>query len=122
MLECEEGQARYLGYDRPSKMLLGFLAKHFGLKNYTRQTNNFVVYKEYFASRNSPVTLYGKGKELKSDIKLSLWPLARTLPLNQSNNLSEKLELPYLSPHKAMRLNNSKLEKLGSNYETIETP
>lgn len=37
-----------LGYDRPSSKFLAFLAKHYGLKDYTPQTNNFVVYRQYF--------------------------------------------------------------------------
>jgi hypothetical protein len=37
-----------LAYDRPSPKLLAFLAKHFGLKDFVPQSNNFVVYKVYF--------------------------------------------------------------------------
>ena len=37
-----------MAYDRPSPKLLSFLAKHFNLKLYTQQTNNFVVYNDYF--------------------------------------------------------------------------
>jgi hypothetical protein len=48
MLEHENTEPRKLGYDRPSNKLLGFLAKHYGLKDYVPQNNNFVVYKKYF--------------------------------------------------------------------------
>lgn len=37
-----------LAYDRPSPKLLAFLKKHFGLYKYVPQTNNFVVFNEYF--------------------------------------------------------------------------
>jgi alpha-tubulin N-acetyltransferase 1 len=37
-----------MGYDRPSSKLLSFLSKHFNLNMYTPQTNNFVVYNDYF--------------------------------------------------------------------------
>lgn len=37
-----------IAYDKPSPKLLGFLAKHYGLKSYTPQNNNFVVFKAYF--------------------------------------------------------------------------
>jgi alpha-tubulin N-acetyltransferase 1 len=34
MLEKENIRPEKFGYDRPSPKLLGFLAKHYGLKNY----------------------------------------------------------------------------------------
>jgi alpha-tubulin N-acetyltransferase 1 len=37
-----------LGYDRPSEKLIAFNAKHFGLKSYVPQNNNYVVYDAYF--------------------------------------------------------------------------
>lgn len=37
-----------LAYDRPSPKLLGFLAKHYGLKGFSPQANNFVVFDKYF--------------------------------------------------------------------------
>jgi alpha-tubulin N-acetyltransferase 1 len=48
MLSHEGLGPEKFGYDRPSNKLLGFLSKHYGLKNYTQQMNNFVVYSEYF--------------------------------------------------------------------------
>lgn len=48
MLETENKQPLELGYDRPSPKLLGFLAKHYNLKSYSPQTNNYVVFDEYF--------------------------------------------------------------------------
>ena len=33
-----------MAYDRPSEKLIGFLAKHYGLKNYVPQNNNYVVF------------------------------------------------------------------------------
>jgi hypothetical protein len=37
-----------MAYDRPSEKLIGFLAKHFGLRRYAAQANNFVVFKQYW--------------------------------------------------------------------------
>ena len=37
-----------LAYDRPSHKFLSFLRKHWGLVDYYPQSNNFVVYKDYF--------------------------------------------------------------------------
>lgn len=48
MLNTEQTLASKLAYDRPSGKLLPFLAKHFGLKSYVPQNNNYVVYDEYF--------------------------------------------------------------------------
>lgn len=48
MLECEKVRPERLGYDRPSEKLLGFLAKHYNLKRYVPQNNNYVVYNAYF--------------------------------------------------------------------------
>jgi alpha-tubulin N-acetyltransferase 1 len=48
MLQTENLTAAQLGYDRPSEKLISFLAKHYGLKNYVPQNNNFVVFNSYF--------------------------------------------------------------------------
>ena len=48
MLQAEGVKPEKLGYDRPSEKLLGFLAKHYGLKRYVPQNNNYVVYSAYF--------------------------------------------------------------------------
>ena len=52
MLTHESKEAWELGYDRPSPKLLGFLAKHYKLRNYSPQTNHFVVYDEYFSGQD----------------------------------------------------------------------
>lgn len=54
MLEEEaktEGGAKgawEIAYDRPSKLCLSFLKKHFGLEKYVEQPNNYVVFDDYF--------------------------------------------------------------------------
>lgn len=48
MLAAEEIKPDRLAYDRPSPKLLGFLKKHYNLKNYIPQNNNFVIYSQYF--------------------------------------------------------------------------
>ena len=37
-----------LAYDRPSNKLIGFLSKHYGLKGYVPQNNNYVVFNQYW--------------------------------------------------------------------------
>ncbi len=50
MLFVEGVKPEKLAYDRPSEKLLAFLAKHYGLKRYVPQNNNYVVYNAYFDS------------------------------------------------------------------------
>eukprot|EP00873_Tetraselmis_striata_P009869 jgi/Tetstr1/430133/TSEL_019966.t1 len=38
------------GYDRPSPKLMHFLKKHYGLADYVPQSNNFVVFRQYFSN------------------------------------------------------------------------
>jgi len=54
MLASENIEPRKFGYDKPSEKLIGFLAKHYGLKKYVPQANNFVVFSSYFESANQP--------------------------------------------------------------------
>ena len=54
MLKSEKIQPQFLAYDRPSPKLFGFLSKHFSLKKYVLQNNNFVVFNEYFTSLQKP--------------------------------------------------------------------
>lgn len=48
MLEGEQTTPAQLGYDRPSPKLLAFLKRHFGLHKFRPQSNNFVVFEDYF--------------------------------------------------------------------------
>eukprot|EP00741_Cyanophora_paradoxa_P023826 tig00021623_g23014.t1 len=48
MLVKENVHPARLGYDRPSPKLLGFLAKHFGLRAFHPQENNFVVFHKFW--------------------------------------------------------------------------
>lgn len=41
-------EPRQLAYDRPSHMFLSFLARHFGLRRYDAQANNFVVFEQFW--------------------------------------------------------------------------
>ena len=50
MLAHERATAPALGYDRPSPKLIAFLAKHHGLKHYTPQNNNFVLFEQFWSA------------------------------------------------------------------------
>lgn len=49
-LDVTGEEPKRLAYDRPSPKLISFLSKYYGLKSYTPQNNNFVVYDAYFQS------------------------------------------------------------------------
>lgn len=48
MLQIEKLEPFQLAIDRPSPKFLGFLRKHYGLFNFRSQTNNFVIFDEFF--------------------------------------------------------------------------
>mmetsp|Transcript_18976 Transcript_18976/g.33933 ORF Transcript_18976/g.33933 Transcript_18976/m.33933 type:complete len:387 (-) Transcript_18976:34-1194(-) len=53
MLKLERLPAYKFAIDRPSHKFLSFLRRHYGLSKYTPQTNNFVVFQEYFNGTSS---------------------------------------------------------------------
>ena len=59
MLEREGGvHPAKLAYDRPSNKLVGFLSKHYGLKNYVPQNNNYIVFNQYWDPTPAPVQAF----------------------------------------------------------------
>ena len=48
MLRDNGNKPARLAYDKPSPKLIGFLKKHYGLKNYSSQSHNFIVFDAYF--------------------------------------------------------------------------
>ncbi|KAF1319660.1 Alpha-tubulin n-acetyltransferase, partial [Globisporangium splendens] len=48
LLEVEHVEPRQLAYDRPSPKLFAFLKKHAGLEHFAQQSNNFVIFDDYF--------------------------------------------------------------------------
>ena len=55
MLENEHIEPQMIAIDRPSKLCLSFMRKHFGLENYVPQNNKFVVFNEYFQHTKAAV-------------------------------------------------------------------
>ena len=51
MILAENVEPRKLAYDRPSTKFKNFLAKHYNLKDFVPQNNNFIVYDDYFEDR-----------------------------------------------------------------------
>ena len=53
MLKYQNVEPSQLAYDRPSHKLMGFLAKHFQLRSYVQQNNNYVVFDDYFIKKQN---------------------------------------------------------------------
>jgi hypothetical protein len=66
MLQAEVVEPHKLAYDRPSPKLKGFLAKHYNLRNFVPQNNNYVVFDDYFEDRGMG-SLIGKNNTFKAN-------------------------------------------------------
>ena len=59
MLQHEDRDPQEFAYDRPSPKLIGFLRKHYGLNDFTPQQNKFVLFEQFFRSRQpKAATMY----------------------------------------------------------------
>lgn len=48
MLEYEKVKVHKIGIDSPSNKFVNFMGKHFELKDYSKQSSNFVIFDDYF--------------------------------------------------------------------------
>ncbi|CAI2370682.1 unnamed protein product [Moneuplotes crassus] len=64
VLKTEKIEPKMLAYDRPSFKYLSFLKKYYGLEDYFPQSNNFVVFKEYFDALSEQNEIKKKEKEV----------------------------------------------------------
>ena len=75
MLNFEKKTPCELAYDRPSPKLKGFLRKHYNLVNEVKQSNNFIVFNEFFdyldKSGNSSVYDYNTNRKVNNRAILS---------------------------------------------------
>jgi alpha-tubulin N-acetyltransferase 1 len=53
-----------LAIDRPSQKFLSFMGRHYGLKDFIPQNNNFVVYNQYFAPQSRHVPSRARAAEV----------------------------------------------------------
>lgn len=49
MISNEKTEPRLIAIDKPSKLCLAFMRRHYDLKDYVIQNNNFVVYNDYWS-------------------------------------------------------------------------
>ena len=75
MLYKEAARPEKLAYDRPSEKLIGFLSKHYGLKNYVPQNNNYVVFQAYWSTTPH---VYPKPSQPKQAIPEQHQPMEKT--------------------------------------------
>ncbi len=54
MIQTENVEPRKLAYDRPSTKFRNFLSKHYHLKDFVPQNNNFIVFDDYYEDRGFP--------------------------------------------------------------------
>ncbi|EAY00383.1 C6orf134 protein, putative [Trichomonas vaginalis G3] len=83
MLKCENVEPQQIAIDRPSPLCLSFMKKHFGLSEYVPQTNNFVVFNQYFETKETPS--YPKPNISMTPQKPKYHPVDFST-LNQNNN------------------------------------
>ena len=57
-----------LAYDRPSSKLVPFLAKHYSLSRIVQQSNNYVVFEDYFerSAERQMTARFGSGARSRS--------------------------------------------------------
>ena len=85
MLDKECVRPEKLGYDRPSDKLRAFLGRHYDLKNYIQQNNNYVVFSKYFepaGQSNSDKPEHRK----QSSFSQNPTPLTRQVTFNTNIN------------------------------------
>ena len=58
MLNVAQVKPYQIAYDKPSSKLVAFLDKHYGLREEVQQTNNFVVFREYFEGSQAKDMVY----------------------------------------------------------------
>lgn len=52
MLETEKKEMKEIPIDKPSPLCLSFMKKHFGLSHFTPQSNNYVVFDQFWGDDN----------------------------------------------------------------------
>ncbi|KAL9656738.1 hypothetical protein ABK040_003005 [Willaertia magna] len=118
-----------LAYDRPSIKLISFLRKHYGLADYIPQSNNFVVFKQYFtkgenkhysAFETTATTTPTKGSPIKT---LDSPSLSFNTPTKESfspsNNMKNTLRENQFSPNQTSP---SLLQNINNINNTTSSP
>ena len=111
MLKFEKKIPTELAYDRPSNKLLNFLNKYFGLNNYIQQSNNYVVFDDFFdlmASSNNNITY-------DNDTNRAINRLNNNNSINRENENNKNFEMQ--NPRNNIGIVNEYRNNNNMNYE-----
>ena len=118
MLEDTGARPEKIAYDRPSEKLLKFLGKHFGLKRYLPQNNNFVVFSQYFSPISRPkVSGTGGIYDSKPSYKVT-YTKSKRKEYDESNNIVNKDYISNLIT--SAQNSNTNTRKMAANEESKE--
>mmetsp|Transcript_16030 Transcript_16030/g.14010 ORF Transcript_16030/g.14010 Transcript_16030/m.14010 type:complete len:351 (+) Transcript_16030:28-1080(+) len=113
MLSDSKARPEKLAYDRPSEKLLKFLSKHFGLKRYLPQNNNFVVFSQYFSANFKSKA--GGIYESKPSYKVT-YDKGERKEYDQTNNIVNQDYITNLIT--SSQDSNTKIRKMAANEES----
>ena len=88
MLSYQNAEAHHLAYDRPSIKLISFLAKHFSLKDYVKQNNNYVVFDDYFTKPPQTTATNASASGQQSEAQLKTHTRLPSFELNQPTSFT----------------------------------
>ena len=88
MLNFEKKDPRELAYDRPSPKLLNFLKKYFGLNDFIKQNNNYVVFDEFFLLLSNNANNLTYDNDTNRAIKNLTSPSYNNNNNNMNNNIN----------------------------------
>lgn len=98
MLEYEKQHPAKLAYDRPSPKLIGFLSKHFGLKSFVPQNNNYVVFDEYF-NQTGNSKMHESYVSTPGDAIRSMVEQEKIINERRKNSSANNLASAHSAPH-----------------------
>jgi len=98
MLREESIEPRMLGYDRPSFKFQSFLRRHYGLSSFTPQSNNFVVFDDYWNPRTSGSQLQQPSNRFSAHASQQQQPL----PIQAPAFAPSAAEAPGFAPSAAL--------------------
>lgn len=84
MLETEGKEMKEIPIDRPSPLCLAFMKKHFGLSEFTPQSNNFVIFEQFWGEEH--IEEQNKGHGLPLLVGKSRTPRITTPITNKQQN------------------------------------
>lgn len=108
----EKLTAEAVAYDRPSTKLICFLRKHFGLQDYTNQSNNYVVFRKFWdfdkKIQQRQQKQHHEREENRRPVNYGMWTTINQRPLSGAKSKGRnKLQNQnaHQSPHQSPQSN-----------------